>query len=58
MVRPEAASTRVQFPRGFTVDALPEGWTPSGDRAATWSDDALDDSPRLTLSARIPGDTP
>jgi len=58
MVRPEAVSTRVQFPEGFTVDALPEGWTSSSDRAATWSDDALDDSPRLTLSARIPGDTP
>jgi len=58
MVRPEAVSARVQFPQGFAVDALPEGWTPSGDRAATWSDDALDDSPRLALSAKGPGNTP
>lgn len=58
MVRPEAVSTRVQFPPGFAVDALPEGWIRSGDRAATWTDDALDDSPRLTLSASGPGNTP
>ncbi|WP_310529137.1 DUF4012 domain-containing protein, partial [Nocardioides sp.] len=58
LVRPEAVSTTVQFPKGFSIDALPAGWIASGDRAATWSDDALDDSPRLALGARGPDATP
>lgn len=50
MVRPQAVSVRVHLPRGFAVDDLPEGWTV--DRStATWSEDALDDSPRLALVA-------
>lgn len=58
MVRPEAVSTTVRFPEGFSVDALPEGWIASGDRAATWSVDALDESPRLALSARSSATNP
>ena len=58
MVRPEAVSTRVQFPEGFSIDALPDGWVASGERAATWSVDALDETPRLTLRAGGAGDTP
>ena len=51
MVRPQAVSVRVHLPRGFTVDDLPEGWS-AGGGTVTWSDDALDDSPRLALVAR------
>lgn len=58
MVRPEAVNATVRFPRGFGIDALPEGWTASGDQAATWSDDALDDSPRLALTASRTAGTP
>ncbi len=58
MVRPEAVSTTVRFPEGFIIDALPEGWIASGDRAATWSVDALDESPRLALSAGSSDDNP
>lgn len=52
MVRPESVSTRVQFPAGFTVESLPEGWTASGPRSATWAVDALDETTRLALTAR------
>ena len=57
-MRPEAVSATVHFPQGFTVDDLPEGWIAAGDRAATWSDEALDESPRLALSASGSGNTP
>lgn len=58
MVRPEAVSTTVRFPQGFRVDDLPEGWVAAGDRAATWSTDGLDESPRLSLSADGSANTP
>lgn len=58
MVRPEAVSATVRFPQGFTVDELPDGWIAAGDRAATWSTGALDESPRLSLSASGSGNTP
>lgn len=51
MVRPQAVSVRVHLPRGFAVDDLPAGWSADGG-TVTWSDDALDDSPRLALVAR------
>ncbi|WP_133176436.1 DUF4012 domain-containing protein [Nocardioides currus] len=52
MVRPEGVTTTVRFPAGYVVEGLPEGWSASGERGATWTADALDESPRLTLSAR------
>jgi hypothetical protein len=52
MVRPQAVSVRVHLPAGFAADDLPEGWRASGRRVVTWTDDALDDSPRLALVAR------
>ena len=58
MVRPQAVSATVRFPAGFSIENLPEGWVASGERSATWSLDALDESPRLTLSARQAGTTP
>lgn len=58
MVRPEGVSATVRFPQGFTIDELPEGWVAAGDRAATWSVDALDESPHLVLSASGATNTP
>ena len=58
MVRPQAVSATVRFPAGFSIENLPEGWVASGERSATWSLDALDESPRLTLIARQAGTTP
>jgi hypothetical protein len=52
MVRPESVITTVQFPAGFEIDSLPEGWRASGPRSATWAVDGLDESPRLVLTAR------
>ncbi len=58
MVRPESVSTRVQFPADFDIDTLPEGWVADGPHAATWSIDALDESPRLELTAKRADNTP
>lgn len=52
MVRPQSVSATVQFPAGFEIDSLPEGWRASGPRSATWAVDALDESPRLALTAQ------
>ncbi|WP_107766572.1 DUF4012 domain-containing protein [Nocardioides terrigena] len=52
MVRPQSTSVRVHLPKGFTADELPEGWTAEGRGTLTWTDAALDDSPRFTLVAR------
>lgn len=58
MVRPEGVTATVRFPKAFDLDALPAGWVASGRRAATYTDIALDDSPRLSLSARTSAATP
>lgn len=58
MVRPESVSATVRFPPGFSIDTLPEGWVAAGPRSATWALDALEESPRLTLSARKTAATP
>ena len=58
MVRPQSVRVSVEFPAGFKIGALPEGWKASGPRAADWSDDALDDSPRLALTASGTRSTP
>lgn len=52
MVRPQAVSVRVHLPAGFAADDLPEGWSSTGPRTATWASEGLDDSPRLALVAR------
>ncbi len=52
MVRPQSVSVRVHLPRGFTADDLPEGWSDTAGSTVTWTDEALDDSPRLALVAR------
>ncbi|HXH77238.1 DUF4012 domain-containing protein [Nocardioides sp.] len=52
MVRAQSVSATVHFPAGFEIDSLPEGWSASGPGSATWSVDALDESPRLALTAR------
>ena len=52
LVRPQSVSATVQFPAGFEIDSLPEGWRASGPRSATWAVDALDESPRLALTAQ------
>ncbi len=52
MVRPQSVSVRVHLPRGFTADDLPEGWSATAGGTVTWTDEALDDSPRLALVAR------
>lgn len=58
MVRPEAISATVHFPAGFDIDELPEGWVAAGPRSATWSVAALDESPRLAISASRTTATP
>lgn len=52
MVRPQSVSVRVHLPDGFTADELSEGWSAAGRGTVTWTDEALDDSPRLALVAR------
>jgi hypothetical protein len=52
MVRGQSVSASVHFPGGFEIDSLPAGWSASGPRSATWTVDALDESPRLALTAR------
>lgn len=52
MVRPQSVSVRVHLPDGFAADDLPEGWSDEGRGTVTWTDEALDDSPRLALVAR------
>lgn len=52
MVRPQSVSVRVHLPEGFTAAELPEGWSATGRGTVTWTDEALDDSPRLALVAR------
>lgn len=52
MVRPQSVSVRVHLPEGFTADELPTGWSTAGRGTVTWTDEALDDSPRLALVAR------
>ena len=51
MVRPQAVTTRVQFPSGFELGSLPGGWRRDGRRSATWSTDALDETTQLALRA-------
>ncbi|KRF35068.1 DUF4012 domain-containing protein [Nocardioides sp. Soil805] len=52
MVRPQSVSVRLHLPEGFTAEELPEGWSAAGRGTVTWTDEALDDSPRFTLVAR------
>lgn len=52
LVRPQSVSARVHLPRGFEFGEHAEEWVTSGPRTATWSSDAVDESPSLSLGAR------
>ncbi|WP_104107780.1 DUF4012 domain-containing protein [Nocardioides sp. 616] len=48
-VMSESLRVRVQWPKGFRPAELPEGWTKTGPRGATYATDALDGSHEWTL---------
>lgn len=52
MAIPEQVDVRARWPASYNVRGLPDVWTRQNDRTATWSDDALVDSPRWTRSGR------
>ncbi|SEB69228.1 Protein of unknown function [Nocardioides exalbidus] len=55
MVTPEALKVTVQWPDGYDVDALPEGWTRSGAGLATYDSPGLVTQPSFTLTGSAAG---
>ena len=58
MVTPEKLTVSVQWPYGYDVDELPEGWTRGGPGLATYEDPALATQPTFSLTgsaAPVPG---
>lgn len=54
-VIPERVDVRVRWPQGYVVEGLPDGWTSSGPRTATYRTDALDGRKAWRLDGRRSG---
>ncbi len=55
MVTPEAVSVSVQWPEGYRVDDLPEGWARDGRGRATYDDPGLVTQPRFSITGSAAG---
>ncbi len=50
LVTPQSVSVRVQFPQGYEVSDLPEGWTSPGRREASYENPGLVTQPSFTVT--------
>ncbi len=50
MVVPQAVSVSVQWPKGYKVGALPEGWARDGRSRATYDDPGLITQPSFSIT--------